>query len=589
MGCGGNVGSTPQSSGSTSQETTTPAKVLLEPFNYTGVKLLACPLKDQYTSTRDYYCNLSDDAILKGFRLRAGLPAPGDDLGGWCSTDSAVVFGQWLSGMARMYKATGDQAMLDKATSLMLEWGKTVDSDGRFYAGDSSSYPHSHYLFDKTVCGLVDLYAFGGLQQALVLLERITDWATSILDRRCLPATSYDCQASASGLEWYTLSENLYRAYQLTGNAKYKTFGDTWRYSTYWDFFLEKADPPVNDLHAYSHVNTLSSAAMTYAVTSNSRYLSAIINAYDHFQNRQCYATGGYGPDERLKAVNLLGSSLETTKSSFETPCGSWSIFKLARYLMMFTGEARYGDWIEKVLYNGIGAALPMAGWGQTFYYSDYNLAGGEKLYYPAAWPCCSGTYIQNIADYHNIVYFRDSSGLYVNLFVPSEVSWSHQGADITVTQETVYPESDTTTFTVQSAKEASFTISVRIPGWAQVATFSLNGGPLQATTSPGTWAKIERTWQPGDQLTVQIPMELRTVAIDPQHSHRVAIMYGPVVLVADQIPSPLPSAADPSAWLGAGDKPLEFRSTGQTISTFQPFYRLGYASSYLMYMDLLP
>src|SRR5258708_35636284 len=98
------------------------------------------------------------------------------------------------------------------------------------------------------------------------------------------------------------------------------------------------------------------------------------------------------------------------------------------------------------MVYNGIGAAVPVTPAGKTFYYSDYRVGGGMKVYYWDAWPCCSGTYIQAVADYHNLIYYKDASSLYVNLFVSSEVTWNHPGGEVKLAQETDYPEAETTT-----------------------------------------------------------------------------------------------------------------------------------------------
>ena len=81
-------------------------RIALEPFDYRGVTLRDGPLKTQYLAARDFYLNVSDDDILKGYRVAAGLPAPGETLGGWCKVNTNEIFGQWLSGMARMDRAT---------------------------------------------------------------------------------------------------------------------------------------------------------------------------------------------------------------------------------------------------------------------------------------------------------------------------------------------------------------------------------------------------------------------------------------------------------------------------------------------------
>jgi DUF1680 family protein len=577
----------------------------LQPFNYEGVRLSAGMLNSQFRATRDYYFAIPNDDILKGFRQRAGLRAPGNDLGGWYSGDPTVtrwwskgdtfnVFGQWLSGMARLSKAGNDEELSEKAVHLMIEWGKTIEDDGFFFYSRRPNAPH--YTYDKTVCGLVDLYEYCGRSDALPLLEKITDWAINNLDRI----------RKRNPTEWYTLSENLYRAYVLTGNPKYKNFGDVWQYTDYWKFFTGGTEiTPYHYLrlpagweyqtsalnyHAYSHVNTLSGAAMAYGVTGKEEHLNTIINAYDWLKRTQLYATGGYGPEEDLMPPDgSLSNSLETTFRSFETICGSWAGFKLARYLMQFTGDARYGDWIENLVYNGIGAALPMAAHGQTFYYSDYRLGGGRKIYHlDGTWPCCSGTYPQVVADYHNVIYFKDQNGLYLNLFVPSFVSWRYGDNLITVEQATTYPESDSTVLTVTPRTPVAFKLRFRVPSWAEGATVKVNDAQQAAAARPGTWAEIQRTWTAGDRVVIQILMRLRTVSIDHQNLNRVALVYGPVVLV-QKLESVLPDiSGENSTGMRRRDSALTFSAPGQPVGDFVPFYKVGAGVPYNMYFDLL-
>lgn len=566
------------------------AKVYLQPFDYQGVRLLDGMLKTQYDRTRAYYFAISNDDILKGFRERAGLPAPGQSMGGWAQDSTSGVFGQWLSGMARMYKATGDTEMKDKATALMNGWAEAYSKDGIPVASRRSSLGPTrvHYSYEKTMCGLVDMARYTDNKDALALIDSLVDWGSSRLDRSRNPATPETPEAFPSGNEWYTLSENLYRAYLLTGNPKYKTFGDVWRYDSYWDKFVNQSDPDIHDLHAYSHVNTLSSAAMTYGVTGDQKYLKAIVNAHDYFQRAQCYATGGYGPGESLMSNDgSLGRSLESVSDSFETPCGSWSIFKLSKYLLQFTGDARFGDWIEKAVYNGIGAALPMGPHGRTFYYSDYLLGGCRKAYYSAAWPCCSGTYIQDTADYHDIIYFKGDRSLHVNLFVPSQVAWSVDDTAVQVEQVTDFPASDITTLTLRPIKPVKFSLKFRVPAWTEGASVSVNGKKQNIECRPGTWAAVNRTWTSGDRTEIQLPMKLAFAPVDRQHPRRVAAVYGPVVLVRDQEILLVPNVNDVSRWIVSKGNGLEFHADSRATAGFVPFYQLGSQTGYGMYFDL--
>ncbi len=566
------------------------AQAVLNTFDYDGVRLLPGRLRQQAMQARDVYQSIPNDDILKGFRRAAGLPAPGNDMRGWCAESSACIFGQLLSGMARMSRATGDIALRDKALALFDGWKKTIDSDGNLRM--------RVYDWEKLVCGLVDLQSYAGCHEALTALEHTMAWAVRTFDRSRRPADNFDFQGGGpeKTTEWYTLPENLYRAYLISGNPAFKEFADVWLYEDYWSRFEETADPiDVVPVHAYSHVNSFSSAAMAYAVSSDRRYLRICANAYDFLRQTQCYATGGFGPDERLMPPNgALGRSLELYAGHAEIPCGSWAAFKLSRYLMTFTGDARFGDWIETLLYNGIGAALPTEPDGRTFYYGDYRLSSGIKQYYWHEWPCCSGTYWQTVADYHNVIYFKDPHGVYVSLFVPSEVTWRQDGERVTLRQETDYPEAETTAFFFEMERPIRLALALRVPGWSTSFRVDVNSSRLDLQAKPGEWARIEREWKSGDQVTVRIPMTLRTVPVDRQHPNRVAVLWGPVVLAQDEACCRRPLALGPGTELEhrlVQEGPVRFRildTIPERHTRFlQPLYTFPAFWPYWMYFDL--
>lgn len=563
----------------------------LRSFDYDGVRLGNSRWGDQFQHGRDFYVNVSNDDILQGFRAEAGLACPGKPLGGWCAKDSSTVFGQWLSGMSRISRAAGDAEMRDKAVYLATEFGKTVGPDG-----DCRMH---HYPFEKLICGLVDLQEYADHPEGMELAERCTDWAAKNLDRTRAPANPHPWEMhSGKPLEWYTVAENLYRAYVLTGNPKYKDFADVWLYHDYWNKFADTSSPrSASGVHAYSHVNTFSSAAMAYAVTGDSTYLRIIKNAYDFLQKSQCYATGGYGPVERIMPPGSLGKALEFQANDFEAPCGSWAGFKLSRYLTQFTGEARYGDWAERLLYNGIGASLQINGAGRHFYYADYRVAGGVKIFSRNPYTCCSGTYIQNIATFHDLIYYKDDSGLYVSLYVPSTLTWKSKYGDVKVTQETQYPESETSALRLEMARSGAFPLSLRVPGWSSGVSLKVNGAPAQVACRPGEWATINRTWSSGDTVEIHIPLLLRLQAVDEQHPHRVAFVRGPVVLVQDGgVHEPIfkmpDNDADANKYIVPDEEgPGIFRyapADGKKVmAKFRPFYAIGPDYYYRMYFDL--
>jgi DUF1680 family protein len=229
-------------------------------------------------------------------------------MGGWYTNDVFHVFGQFLSGMSRLYAVSGNEGLKTKVNTLVEEWAKTIDKEGYFFYSKKPNAPQ--YVFEKMIGGLVDNYSFAGNKNALKYLSVITDWAIKNLNRDRL----YGQTAS----EWYTLSENLYRAYSVTKDKKYLDFGKIWEYHDYWNVYEkgEKVNTKIRH-HAYSHLNTLSSAAAAYLLSGDETYKTIIKNGYNYMQNEQCFATGGYGPNERFLAKDDLIKVLQNTHNSF--------------------------------------------------------------------------------------------------------------------------------------------------------------------------------------------------------------------------------------------------------------------------------
>jgi DUF1680 family protein len=292
------------------------------------------------------------------------------------------------------------------------------------------------------------------------------------------------------------------------------------------------------------------------------------------------------------------GDALDYVARTFEVVCGSWAGFKLTRYLMTLTGQAGYGEWVETLLYNGIGAALPMRDdaerRGKTSYYHDYRLGGGRKRYHECSFPCCSGTYPQVVGEIHNLIYFRDDDALYVNLFVPSTAEMHLGGRRVRVTQETAWPASETTALRIACDGGARFAVKVRVPAWAEPSAMrsEVNGESVQMGAAPGEWAAVERDWSDGDVLKITVPMRLRFVPIDGGHPRRAALMFGPVMLVAEgRTGGRLRGDIEaPSDWIHSiPGETLHFAASGQPGGevTFRPFYEFGENEFYTAYHDV--
>jgi DUF1680 family protein len=200
--------------------------------------------------------------------------------------------------------------------------------------------------------------------------------------------------------------------------------------------------------------------------------------------------------------------------------------------LLQVEKDPRYGDSMERVLYNTILGAKPILPDGTTFYYSDYATSG-KKVYYRDKWPCCSGTFPQVTADYHISTYLRGADGVYVNLFTPSTLKWTSGSTRCSLTQDTKYPFSNTVQMRVNMNQLAEYAIYIRIPQWTKNPILAVNGRKVSEPVQPGTFAAIRRTWKEGDLVELEFPMSLSLEPVDAQHPELVALIKGPLVLFA--------------------------------------------------------
>ena len=572
----------------------------LEQFDYGDVRLLDGPMLEQFRANHAYYLALDEDSLLQPFRQKAGLPAPGEPMGGWYSWSKDFdppknmtgyipghTFGQYMSGLARAYAVTGDDATKEKVFRMVRGYAPTITS--KFYEG----YPLPCYTSDKTACGLIDAHRYAHDPKALEVLAAATDAVLPWLPPRALDREEMAARPHPNiAFTWdepYTLPENFFLAYAISGDARYLKLAKRFLQDDTYFNPLAAGENVLPGQHAYSHVNALSSASQAYLMLGSEKHLRAARNGFGFVVDTQSFATGGWGPNETFRKPGSgdLGKSLTDTHASFETPCGAYGHFKIVRYLMRITGDSRYGDSMERVLYNTILGALPMQPGGKTFYYSDYN-DDGQKVYYDQAWPCCSGTFPQVTADYGISSYFHSPAGVYVNLFVPSRVQWLRGGNRIALEQETQYPYTPEVTLRVFCEKPETFGVHLRVPAWAGAGTrITVNGRAVDAEVRPGTFAEIRREWKAGDRIEYQIDMPLRLEAVDAQHPTTQALMAGPLALFATGsldgrfTRTQLMGARQPST----GSTAWRVQSATGTV-TFRPFPALG-EEKYRLYQEV--
>jgi len=214
--------------------------------------------------------------------------------------------------------------------------------------------------------------------------------------------------------------------------------------------------------------------------------------------------------------------------SSEECCCG-YNMLKLTRHLYQWTADPRYMDYYERTLFNSrMGTQHPENGFKmyylplQTGYWKFFNSR------FNSFW-CCTGTGAEEFGKLADSVYFHNDREIFVNLYIASEVKWPEKG--LTIRQETAFPEQESTKLIVKASAPTEAGINVRIPYWAtDGGSATLNGKPLSAFSSSGSYLQINRTWADGDTLEIRLPMRLHLQAL-PGDASQQAVLYGPMVL----------------------------------------------------------
>ncbi|HKV47845.1 MAG TPA: beta-L-arabinofuranosidase domain-containing protein [Candidatus Acidoferrales bacterium] len=571
---------------------TSPPATSREPLRelpYSSVHLTGGPFKRQYDALHAHYLALDNDRLLKVYRQRAGLPAPGEDMGGWYDLDGFVpghALGQFISGLARIGASTRDQACHEKVYALVTGFGTALGPKNQsILRPETNLWPC--YTLDKHFIGLIDSAHLSNVTESKALLERVFRGAKSLLppegrDRIGKKNPPYD--------ETYVMPENLFAAHELTGDPALHELAI--RYLLDREYFdpLARGENPLPGRHAYSHAIALSSAGRAYLTLGEPKYRQAMHNAFTLLTTHQQFASGGWGPNETFITPHRgeLYASLLTTVDHFETPCGSYAATKLARYLLRTTPNSRervqYADYLERVLYNTILAARLPDSDGDYFYYSTYSPMA-TKVYYKSKWPCCSGTLVQTVADYPIDIYMQSPEGIDVNLYIPSHVTWTQNGVPVSIAIETNYPAGNSISASISPERPVEFTLRLRVPSWANGKANVAMGRQAIASGLPATYIELRRLWKSGDTIQLTIPQDFRVESIDEEHPQTVALMRGPLQYVAvspakglNEDPMPLPADLRPPS--PGNSQSVETRyfldGSGSRQVTFVPLYQIG-------------
>jgi uncharacterized protein len=330
--------------------------------------------------------------------------------------------------------------------------------------------------------------------------------------------------------------------------------------------------------------------ALFFAATGDQESLAATLHAYAKVERDHLLADGLHSGAEAMSGHEALDSHESCNITDY-----TWSL----GHLLQITGEVHFADQIERVIYNALPGAITKDFKALQYFSCPNQLAasntsnhnwmsrGDNRMSYRPGHPvqCCTGNIQRAMPNFVERMWMRgqgdQADEITAALFGPSRLETRVAGVPLTIQEDTRYPFEETVHFNLTPEHSVRFTFTVRIPGWCHNPVIAINGQPLAENLIPGSFQRINREWQPGDQVVLSLPFELD---LKRWPHGGVSLEFGPLTLS-------LPVAA--RLEIETGDDweqtPEAFRLSGpqQTIPGF-PRYRLSPISpwSYALAVD---
>ncbi len=281
--------------------------------------------------------------------------------------------------------------------------------------------------------------------------------------------------------------------------------------------------------HAVRATLLLAGLAAAGAVNGREDYASVAMRLWDNMVYRRMYITGGLGA---IAGYEGFGPDYVLPNTGYLETCAAVGAAFFHHNLNLLTADARCADELERALYNGILVGTSLA--GDSYFYENPLERGPETSRWP--WhgcPCCPPMFVKAMGALPGYIYATGPECLYVNLFIGSTARTSVGGAEVEVAQTTRYPWEGDVRVTVDPEREVTFSLCVRIPGWSRGATLLVNGEPAAVAPLGDGYARVHRTWSPGDEVRLHLPMNPQRVRANSSveaDRGRVALTRGPLV-----------------------------------------------------------
>ncbi|MFW0717309.1 beta-L-arabinofuranosidase domain-containing protein [Pedobacter sp. N23S346] len=523
------------------------AQTKLQAFKLMDVRLLESPFLKAEKTDQAYMLSLDPDRLLAPYLKEAGLAPKAESYGNWENTGlDGHIGGHYVSALSLMYASTGDQKVKSRLDYMLNELEKCQLKNGNGYLSGvpggkeiwahiklgnikSSSFSLNGkwvplYNIHKIFAGLHDAYAIAGDEKAKKMLIKLTDWCIDLVS-----GLSDDQIQELLKSEHGGLNEIFADVYAITGNKKYLKLARQFSDQSILKPLLAQKDA-LNGLHANTQIPKVIGFEQIALVDQDRDWGKAADFFWQTVVNNRTVAIGGNSVREHFHPSNDFSSMLESREGP-ET-CNSYNMLKLTKQLFLDAPSIKYLDYYERTLYNHILTSQRANG---GFVYFTPMRPGHYRTYsepQESFW-CCVGSGLENHGKYGELIYAHDDRNIYVNLFIPSTLTWKEKG--LSLTQETDFPEKEFTELRLKTAKKERFAINLRYPSWLAEGqmTILVNGKKVAAKAMGNGYVSIDRIWSSGDVVKIMLPMH-NTIEFMPDGSDWAAFLQGPIVMAAE-------------------------------------------------------
>ncbi|WP_195763934.1 beta-L-arabinofuranosidase domain-containing protein [Pseudoduganella rivuli] len=520
------------------------------------------------------------DKLLYPYRALAKLPQKEGVESGYDGWDNGFLrghmAGHYLSAAARMAVATDSRLFRDRVNYLVGELAacqRSLNLDGYLAAFSTAAFDQlegkpgadaggigaPYYTIQKIMSGLLDAHAYVGNKQALVVVTRMADYFGKRL--AALDAAQIDRMFRTDGNrnppnEFGAMSDVLTELFKIGKDPRHlaaaRLFNRAWFVGP-----LAEGEDRLGSLHANTHIAQAVGLANYANAHGNPEALKASENFWRLVVHRHSFANGGNSFNEWFDQPGTeAGPSIDDRKvlppTTGET-CNTHNMLKLTARLFERNRRAELADYYERALYNHVLASVAPDSGAVTYF---TPLHGDFRTYLNGSF-CCSGSGIENTARYNEGIYFHKDASLWVNLYIPSELSWREAG--MLLRQQGDITRGDAVRLSVVKAGASAVTLNLRIPAWvAKPVTVRINDKPQGVDAKPASYLSFRRQWKAGDVIELTLPAGLRLEQARDVSS-MVAIFHGPVLLAGELGKDNMPASdvGDKDAFLKVAAAPV--------------------------------